>query len=256
MLPGERRYQILELLKINRAVTVKELCDALETSEATIRRDLAIMEEEGKLERTHGGAILYEEQDLVNEENYYQKETVHVAEKRSIAERGFQLIQEGDAVLLDSGTTTLELAKLIGRSQMNLTVITNSATFSAILAGNPNLTLILLGGKVRLNTLATVGSIAIEALKRLHVNKAFVGVNGISLENGLMTTDLEEADIKRAMIQSAKETYVITDSSKFKKMAMCRIVPVTMVDAVITDADLPAAIEAQLLENDVQVIKG
>ncbi len=255
MLPGERRNRILELLIINRAITVKELCDSLETSEATIRRDLTIMEEEGKLERTHGGAVLNTDVFLDNEEIYRKKEQMHSSEKAAIAAKAFEFIEDNDSIILDSGTTTLELAKLIGKSNVKITVITNSTTFSSLLVNNPNLELILLGGKVRLKTLAVVGNTANEMLKRLRVNKAFMAVNGISAEEGLMTPDLEEAEIKRTMINSAMERFVMADYSKFKRLAMCKIVPVTMIDYVITDTRVEQGVIEKFEQNDVKVIR-
>ena len=255
MLPGERRNRILELLIVNRAITVKELCDSLEASEATVRRDLTIMEEEGKLERTHGGAVLNVEEFLDNEEIYPKKEQMNSSEKAAIAAIAFKSISENDSILLDSGTTTLELAKLIGKSDKRITVITNSTTCSGLLANNPNVELILLGGKVRLKTLAVVGSTAVDMLKRLQVNKAFMAINGINVEDGLMTPDLEEAEIKRAMINSAKERYVLADHSKFKRLAMCKVAPISMVDCVITDMQLDKNIIEKFELNDVKILR-
>lgn len=255
MLPGERRNRILELLIVNRAITVKELCDSLETSEATIRRDLTIMEEDGKLERTHGGAVLNMDEFLDNEEIYPKKEQMNSSEKAAIAAKAFEFIKENDSVLLDSGTTTLELARLIGKSDLKITVITNSTTCSSLLSNNPNVELILLGGKVRLNTLAVVGSTAVDMIKRFQVNKAFMAINAINLEDGLMTPDLEEAEIKRAMINSAKERFVLADYSKFKRLAMCKVAPVTMIDCVITDTQLDKTTIEKFELNEVKVIQ-
>jgi len=255
MLPGERRNRILELLILNRAITVKELCEKLESSEATVRRDLTVLEEEGKLERTHGGAVLNIDEFLDNEEIYLQKEQMNSAEKASIAAKAFEFIKDNDSIILDSGTTTLELARLIGKSNLRITVITNSTTCSSLLANNPNVELILLGGKVRLNTLAVVGSPAVEMLKRLQVNKAFLAINGVNAEDGLMTPDLEEAEIKRAMIGTAKERFLLADYSKFKKLAMCKVAPVTMIDVIITDSHLDKTMIESFEQNDIKVIQ-
>lgn len=255
MMPGERRNRILELLMVNRAISVKELCDTLEASEATIRRDLTSLEEDGKLERTHGGATLNIDIYLDNEENYIKKSSLHSAQKEAIAAKAFEFIRENDSIILDSGTTTLELARLIGRSEMKVTVITNSTTCSTLLANNPNVELIILGGRVRLKTLATVGGIATEAIKRLHVNKAFIAVNGINPENGLMTPDLEEADIKREMMNCSIERIVLADYSKFERRAMCKIAPVTMVDLIITDSNVEKIVVEQFEKLDVKVIQ-
>lgn len=256
MLPGERRNKILELLMINKAITVKYLCDELEASEATIRRDLSTLENEGKLERTHGGAIVTEDITKLNyEESFYQKESKFAAQKRAIAIRAFEFLEENDSIILDSGTTTFELARLIGESTIKITVITNSTTVSREIANNPNVELIVVGGKVRLNTLATVGSIAIETLRRVNVNKTFVAVNGVTCENGLTTPGFEEADVKRAMLLSGVERFVLVDHSKFRKVAMCQIAPISMVDYIITDRDVDENIVEQFRANDIKMIQ-
>jgi DeoR family fructose operon transcriptional repressor len=174
MLQGERHLRILDMLKQSRTITVKQLCDALEASEATIRRDLATLELEGKLERTHGGAILTGHTTLTIEDSYNQKETMFEAQKQAIAAKAFERLNDFDSIVLDAGTTTLELARLIGQSNLHLTVITNSTTVSSVIAQNPHVELIAVGGKVRLNVLAAVGHLAIEFLRRFNVNKAFV----------------------------------------------------------------------------------
>lgn len=256
MLPGERRQKILELLMINKAITVRYLCDTLEASEATIRRDLSSLESEGKLERTHGGAMLTDYTIKLNdEESFNQKEIKCSTEKYDIAKKAFEFLEENDSIILDSGTTTLELARLIGQSTIKITVITNATTVSSIISNNPNAELMVVGGKVRLNTLAAVGSIAIESLRRFNVNKTFLAVNGVTLENGLTTPDFEEAEVKRAMLLSSNERYLLADHSKFKKVAMCQIAPVSMVDYIITDQDTDQTIIEQFRANDIETIQ-
>ncbi len=242
MLPGERRNRILELMQANRTMTVKHLCDTLEASEATIRRDLALLEEDGKLERTHGGAILTHPTKLEYEESFHQKESHYATQKRAIAAHAFKLLKENDSIVLDAGTTTYELARLIGQSKLRITVITNSTILANELTGNPNLDLIALGGKVRLHTQATVGTIAVETLHRFNVNKAFVAVNGISADHGLTTPDIEEAAIKNAMMSVAVERIVLADHTKFNRVALCQIAPLSMVDRIITDHDLDSSL--------------
>ncbi len=254
MLPGERRNNILDLLQINRTITVQNLCDTLAASEATIRRDLAILESEGKLERTHGGAILSSSMKLDFEESFYQKETQYPAQKRAIAKKAFELLNENDSIVLDAGTTTRELARLIGQSRMHITVITNSTMLSGEISNNPNVELIVLGGKVRLNVLASVGNITIETLKRFNVSKAFVAVNGLSSDAGLTTPDIDEADVKRAMLSSAVERFVLTDHTKFNRVAMCRIAPISMVDTIITDREVNPDVLTQFDADGIRII--
>lgn len=253
MLPGERRNRILDMLQANRSITVKNLCDTLEASEATIRRDLAMLEEDGKLERTHGGAILTNQTKLEYEESFHQKESRYGAQKQAIAAKAFGLLKENDSIVLDAGTTTYELARLIGQSTLRITVITNSTILSGELTGNPNLDLIALGGKVRLHTQATVGSIAVDTLRRFKVNKAFVAVNGISADDGLTTPDLEEAAIKNAMMSVAVERIVLADHTKFNRVALCQIAPLSMVDTIITDRDLDPGLITAFEQQGIQV---
>lgn len=234
MLPGERRLEILELLRQNRAISVVDLSRDLASSVATIRRDLTILEKEGKLERTHGGALVGNDEGLVGDESFYMKESVNAAEKAAIAKVAMTMLSDGDSIILDAGSTTQALAKRIGRSDLRLTVVTNSATNIQLLIRNPNITLILLGGQVRLNTLATVGRSAIEALSGLNVRMTFVGVNGLSPTQGLMTPDPEEGDIKTAMIAAGRHCIVLADHSKFRKQAMCRFAPIEKVDTIVT----------------------
>ena len=254
MMPGERRNNILNMLEINRTITVQNLCDSLTASEATIRRDLAILEGDGKLERTHGGAILPSSMKLDYEASFYQKETQFPAQKRAIAKKAFEFLEENDSIVLDSGTTTRELARLIGQSRLHITVITNSTMMSGELSNNPNVELIVLGGKVRLNVLATVGNIAVDTLRRFHVSKAFVAVNGLSEDAGLTTPDIDEAEVKRAMLSSAVLRFVLTDHTKFDQVALCQIAPVSMVDTIITDHELDSAILARYEASDIRIV--
>jgi len=235
MLAAERRIKILETLKLNNAITVTELCAKLEASEATIRRDLTLLESEGKLERTHGGALVSENR-LTTEERISQKEVLLLDEKHDIAVLAFESLVDGDSIILDGGTTTLELAKLIGKSNIRLTIITNSTIVFKELVGNSNLEIIMIGGKVRSTTLVTVGSMALETLKHFHVEKAFLGTNGISLDIGLTTSDLDESMIKTAMIQAAKTRYLLVDHSKFNKVYLNTFATLSMIDVLITDS--------------------
>lgn len=253
MMAIDRHEKIMQLLVKNKTISVKELCELLQASEATIRRDLTVLENENKLERTHGGAYISDSIELNYEETFNQKELISADEKKRIAKKAFETLVSGDSLVLDSGTTTLELARLIGDSEISLMVLTNSTTISTVLAKNTNVELFVLGGKVRLNTLATVGSMAIEMLKRYNVSKAFVGVNGITAENGLTTPDTEEAEIKRAMLLAAKERIILTDSSKFQKIARCQIAPLSMVDKIITDNRLDNKYYEQIIKHDILI---
>ena len=254
MLPAERRHRILELLVRNKSITVKTLCDSLEASEATIRRDLTALESEGKLERTHGGAMISNLSPLDYEASFYQKETLQATQKRAIARKAFEVLRDHESIVLDAGTTTLELANLIGQSNLHIRVITNSTMVSRAISENINAELFVIGGKVRLNTLATVGTIANELIKRFNVSKSFIGVNGISVDRGLTTPDIEEAETKRIMLSIGRERFVLADHTKFKQIAMCQIAPISMVDCIISDQELEGEYVEAFEMNDIKIL--
>lgn len=255
MLVGQRRNRIIELLKENHSISVSDLCEILEASEATIRRDLSILENSGKLERTHGGAIYNESNHINIEDVLSSREGKFLLEKQAIAKKAFDLLENHDTIVLDAGTTTYELAYLIGQSNLHLTIVTNSMIVFKELAKNPNVELIILGGKVRTNTLASVGSAAVELMQRLFVDKAFLGTNGISLNEGFTTTDMDEAGIKRAMIQSSKQRIILADYSKFNKVYINQFAPVSMVDVIVTDDQTNKELLNEFIERyDIKVI--
>jgi len=255
MLVGQRRNRIIELLKENHSISVSDLCEILEASEATIRRDLSILENSGKLERTHGGAIYSESNRIYIEDVLSSREGKFLIEKQFIAKKAFDLLENHDTIVLDAGTTTYELAYLIGQSNLHLTIVTNSMIVFKELAKNPNVELIILGGKVRTNTLASVGSAAVELMQRLFVDKAFLGTNGISLIEGFTTTDMDEAGIKRAMIQSSKQRIILADNSKFNKVYINQFAPVSMVDVIVTDNQTNKELLNEFIERyDIKVI--
>lgn len=254
MLPGERHQKILELLVRNKSISVASLCDALEASEATIRRDLTTLEADGKLERTHGGAMLNYQSPVEYEATFNQKELLQASHKKAIAKRAFRLLRDNESVFLDAGTTTLELAHLIGQSNLHLMVITNSNTLSQAISANPHVDLYVVGGKVRLNTLATVGTLAVETIKRFNVSKTFIGVNGITVDNGLTTPDMEEAETKRAMLSIGRERIVLADYTKFNSVAMCQIAPISMIDAIVTDKEIQRSFVDSFESNDIKML--
>lgn len=254
MLADERKYQIIEMLKKHKSMSVKELCDFLGTSESTVRRDLRELEKNGRLKRTHGGAILKEFYTLEYEENVKQKINKYLDEKKEIASIAFTLIKENISIVIDAGTTTLELAKLIGQSKLAVTVVTNSSDISNALSLNPNCTIYLVGGKLKNNTLASVGNYSVDFIKNFNVQIAFIGTNGLSIEKGLTTPDLEEAQIKKAMMSISNNVFVLADSSKFGLVAMVKISDLSQIDAIITDSKLEDSTLKEYTNLDVKII--
>jgi DeoR family fructose operon transcriptional repressor len=255
MLPEERRTKILSILHMNKSATVTYLCNELKASEATIRRDLVILDDENKLERVRGGAIMRSNTPVEKEETFGEKEGAYIREKQRIAKEAFKHLRDHDSIFLDAGTTTLELAKLIGRSRIHVFVATNAPHFSMYLANNPNVEQFVVGGKIRNNTLSVVGAAAVDMIRRLNMNKVFIGVNAISPEFGLTTPDFEEAELKRHALDNGRERFILADSSKFSKVAMCEIAPLSYVDMIITSTIEDESIRSECEKEGITLVE-
>lgn len=238
MLNEERRRGILELLQRERRVLVTDLAERFETSQVTIRKDLDVLHIRGLIQRTHGGALPAQDGAL-QDPSLHEKERLHRKEKLRIAAAAARLVSEGQVVILDSGTTTTEIARAL-RHHKNLTVITNAVNIAAELAASP-VDVILTGGAVRKNSFSLVGPIAEETLRRLSADILFLGVDGFDVRHGLTTPNLQEAKVNRVMTEIAKRTVAVCDSSKFGHRSLSLIVPPTSVHQVITDKGIARA---------------
>jgi DeoR family transcriptional regulator of aga operon len=214
------------------------LRDLLQVSEVTVRSDLDQLSRKGLILRTHGGAV--KSDLLVQDVPIFEKTKKQKSEKERIAIAAAALINDGEIITIDSGSTTWELAKHL-KSKSNLTIITNSLPIARELSTISNIVVIVTGGSVRRESLSIVGPHT-EALLREHfADKLFIGVDGFDVHSGLTTPNLDEAHVNRLMVDMAREVIVITDSSKFGRRSMCLIVPTKRVHKVITDAGIPKA---------------
>jgi DeoR family transcriptional regulator, aga operon transcriptional repressor len=236
MLIEERRRAILEVLRTEGRVLVAELGKRFRSSQVTIRKDLEILHSSGKIHRAHGGALPAHEGAL-EDPTLRQKEKLHHEEKIQIASAAAQMVEEGQVVILDSGTTTTAIARAL-RNHHNLTIITNAVNIAAELAGS-SLEVILTGGTLRKNSFSLVGPIAEETLRRLNADIFFLGVDGFDVHYGLSTPNLLEAKVNRVMMDIARTVVVVCDSSKFSRRSLSLIAPPSAVHRVITDGLAP-----------------
>lgn len=234
--PEQRKQRILEVLARNQAVAVAQLAQSLEVSEASIRRDLQQLEQAGLLRRTHGGAVSNHISTF--EPSLAEKEVQLKAEKQAIARVAVDLIEEGDTVMLDAGSTTLQMARQWRRTH-NVTVVTDALNIAWELAA-AGVEIVVTGGNLRALTLSLVGPIAEGSLAGLHVNKLFLAANGIDLQAGLTTPNLAEAQTKKAMMRSAREIILVADHSKVGRVAFAQICGLDKVHCLITDPGTPA----------------
>lgn len=240
MFPEERQRRILERMRQGEVVKVAALSAEFGVSEATIRRDLRELEQSGLLERTHGGAL--PAGGTLEEPAFAEKTALHPAEKQAIARVAAGLVQDGESVILDAGTTTLALARLL-RPRRQLTVVTNSMMIAAELSDAPGLHVIVTGGTVRGNTLALVGPTAERTLGEINADRVFLGTNGLDLDRGLTTPTQAEAAVKQRMIAAARQVVVVADHTKIGRVAFATIAPLTSAHLLITDAQAdPAAL--------------
>ncbi len=252
MLIEERRRAILESLRTEGRVLVVELAKRFRTSQVTIRKDLEILHAGGKIHRTHGGAVPTHEGAL-EDPTLREKEKLHRKEKMHIAAAAAQMVEEGQVVILDSGTTTTAIATAL-RHRQNLTIITNALNIAAQLAGSA-LEVILIGGTLRKNSFSLVGPLAEETLRRLNADILFLGVDGFDVRAGLSTPNLLEAKVNQAMMDVARTVVAVCDSSKFGRRSLSLIAPPSAVHRVITDRLAPKKDINVLRKAGIEVIQ-
>ena len=234
MLPHERRKLILEKLVENEKISIEQLGDQLNVSAMTIRRDLAYLEEEEKIIRTHGGAILNKR--LIAESSFQTKKEKNSDQKRKIAYTALNYIQGQSTILLDSGTTTLEIAKLL-KNESGLTIITNDIKIASELLES-KVKVIVLGGELQNNIGALLGSLTEQVLESLYVDLFFLGAHAIDLKAGVTAPTYEKASIKKLMVKAAESTWIVADSSKFNQKSFTKVCDLSGVNGIITDGGL------------------
>lgn len=243
MYAEERQQHIVGLARTHGRVDVAELAAELSVTTETVRRDLTLLERQGVLRRVHGGAIPVER--LGFEPALAARDGVMTAEKERIAKAALSEVPEEGAVLLDAGTTTARLADLLPTDRA-LTVVTNALPVASGLAHKPNLTVLVLGGRLRSRTLAAVDTWANNALADTFVDVAFLATNGLSVQRGLTTPDHAEATTKRAMIAAAHRVVLLADHTKVGVDHLARFGDLADVDTLITDSGLDERTAAEI----------
>ncbi|WP_436528080.1 DeoR/GlpR family DNA-binding transcription regulator [Actinoplanes sp. HUAS TT8] len=252
MYAEERQQEIVRRARAEGRVDVVALADSFTVTAETIRRDLTVLERAGVLRRVHGGAIPVER--LGFEPALATRDAVLISEKERIAKAALAEVPEDGAIILDAGTTTARLAQLLPADR-ELTVVVNSPVLAAMLGLKPNLTVLLLGGRVRGKTLATVDDWALRPLSEMYVDVAFMGANGCSVERGMTTPDPAEAAVKRAMIAAARRVVLLADHTKIGNDYLARFGGLAELDLLITDAGLDHELAAEVEATGVRLVK-
>lgn len=248
----ERQQKILEYIKARKKATVAELCERFRVSSATIRNDLRDLEAGALLIRTHGGAMVKSKTGL--ELDSSQKQVRNLEAKQRIAQAALNLVEDGDTIILDTGTTTIELARRLG-GRRNLTVVTNDLPIALLLEELDGVSVLFIGGilRKRFHCTVTYGKGWRELLSGLTVDKAFMGVNSLSLEKGATTPDVTQAETKKLMIEMALKVILLCDSSKIGRSSFARFAALDQIDAVVTES-IPEEIRRRFEQHGIEVV--
>ena len=254
MLAELRRLRLAEYVRQHESgiVTVAELCQLLAVSDMTIRRDLAKLEGQSVLRRVHGGAVAANQQ-LEGDKSFVYRSTQADSQKKIIGWLAAQMVKDNDRIILDAGTTTLQIANHLSYKS-HLTVITNNIPVAKELSQYNNIVLILLGGIVKHKEMCTVGNMVKQSLSLLSTDKYFLSATSFTIRMGAMETDMAETEVKQAMLRSAGETILVADSSKFDMTALIQVAPLKQIHKIITDDRLPEEAIRAIADQGVEVI--
>lgn len=250
MLPAERHRAIIQLVNSKGSMRVKELSHMFEVTEETVRRDLDILEGEGLLRRSHGGAVRLIEEP--SEIPYLQREGENVSEKEAIAREAIKYIKPGDRIVLDASTTAWNVALVL--PNISLTVLTNSLKVALELSTRDKVEVISTGGILRSSSLSYVGPLAEEALSKFYVNKAFISCKGLHLEYGVSESHALQALVKRKMIDISDEVFLLADHSKLQVRDFTSVAQLDEVDVLITDKQISQEQLQAIHSTQVEVI--
>lgn len=235
MLPLERQKGLLEFLRQNRTSTVSDLALHFQVHEATIRRDLTMFEKKGLMKRTYGGVML--EEEIHSEPSFQDRESVQYEEKERIGKRAAELIVDGDSIILDSGTTTLHIAKSI-KNKKNLTVITNDINIAATLRFSKSIQVIVTGGVLFPESYMLNGMITDETLNSVNIQKSFIGTPALHHEKGLTHFDEYLVPAKRGMIRAAKQVIVTADHTKIGRLSIHSVADINQIDDLVIGQEI------------------
>ncbi len=251
LFPTERLREILHVIEQRQRISINEICAQFAISEATARRDLESLCSLGKIERVRGGAIALRlsppERPLI------QREVEQAAEKERIGRAAAELIQDGESIFLGSGTTVFEVARWL-HNRRNLSVFTNSISIINVLADDPLITLVCLGGMVRGSERSLIGHFTEQALAEIQVDKVFLSARAVSIERGLTNDYLPETITDRAILKAGREVILLADHTKFRRVSTVHLAPITRINTIVTDRDTPPDLISKLDELNIRTL--
>jgi DeoR family fructose operon transcriptional repressor len=245
-----RQRQILALLQESGALRIAELSEQLDVSDETVRRDLAVLQDQGLLTRTRGGALA---EGVRLETSFQRRMRENGVEKREIARIAADYVEDGSTIIIDSGSTMAHLvSQLLGKQ--DLVVITNGINHVEDLLSNPSLTVVVTGGTVRRVTMGAAGPLAVESLSSLHADHTFLATHGFSAEAGMMYPSFDEVAVKRAMISAGAEVTLLADGTKCGRASMVKVAPLNELTRIITSPPISESEQSKIRDLDVELI--
>ncbi|NGP89167.1 transcriptional repressor AgaR [Fodinibius halophilus] len=248
----DRRNKIIQKIQSEGSVRVDELSEEFDVSTVTIRNDLDFFEQKGLIDRTYGGALL--RNNVYNDPSIEEKKKINAEEKKRIGEYAAGMISEGESVILDSGSTTREIALRI-KDKKNITVMTNALNIGLELAGSSGVEVMMTGGVLRDKSYSLVGPEAERNMKHYYFDTLFLGVDGMDFEHGLTTSNPLEAQLNCVMVERANRVIAVTDSSKFDRHSFSFICDLDPINAIITDDKISPEFEEKFKKRDIEVVK-
>ncbi|NQX71911.1 DeoR/GlpR transcriptional regulator [Paenibacillus alba] len=243
----------MNILHQHQRTTIKELNKHLNVSEATLRTDLMQMEKEGLLIRTHGGAMTKEK---TNDQHCSSTmgDTINQVEKIKISQRAAQLIMNGQCIFLDASPIALELARILVQEKSRLTVVTNGIHAAMEMKENPNITVILIGGALRVGSTALEGRFGIDLLRRIHADILFTSASGFTIEDGLTDFNVYEIELKKEMVKAASRVVALLDHDKIGKISIASYASTEQIDVLITDSEAPHTFLEEIAAKQIELI--
>lgn len=246
-----RKQLILKKLQTTSTCSITMLAEELDVSSMTIRRDINALETKGIVTLENGFVVL--NSGSLFEYSISQKQTIYLEEKKRIAQKALEYINDGDSIFLDAGTTPNQLAGLLN-SKKNVLVLTHSLLVANSLANMSNIKLIMCPGEFRQASSAYMGPLTVEFISQFQIDTLFLGVDGISLDNGVSVPDIVDGYTKKCLIHNAKQVICIADSSKFGKNLLYGIAPLGEIDLIITDSNLDKKTSELFIKNNISFI--
>jgi DeoR/GlpR family transcriptional regulator of sugar metabolism len=250
MMVEERHQKILDMLTEQNSVHIQELKERLTVSEATVRNDLRYLEENGRLKRLHGGAVHISK---INEITYEQRAVIHHQEKERIGRKAASWIHPGETTFLDAGSTVMELAKHLPED-FEFNVVTAALNTASAAGMHSNVHVHMVGGMLRPSLQELVGPKAIKSIKEINAHKVFLACSGVDVTRGLTEQHIFAAEVKKAMVESASQVILLADSTKMGQVFFAELIPLTMVNVLITDSGLSEEYRHTLTSMGIEVV--